>query len=313
MLNSDLSATGTTSEIWNDVRSRFKLSMMAKTELTKLAANIDVTWPLRGKDEIPLKYLPHSAEELMLFPEIAEKPERLGLLVSILEETMAFDDPFGEMAEHVDSSSKRDDSAEKTMKALGIDEAYPIALCHLSEETRSFCAAEQLKTLGEFVAFTQNIAQSVVVGGDFRAFLNAFVSADEKALATFLPVRRGETGLHLAEAVGLVIQDGTPAAQAALYRHFDATLSDELRTAPTTEPEMVVATAKAAVQARLDYFSAQAEDLKAALNQSPADVDRFFVPLGEPGRETVAIGLTRALLAPRTVKKKGFLARLFGG
>jgi len=308
----DYAATGTTSEQWDDVRARFKPSMMVKTELAKLAQSIDVNWPLRGKDEVPLKYIPHTIDELMMMPEIAEKPDRLGLLVSILEETMAFDDPFGEMAEHVDSSSKKDDAAEKTMQTLGIPEDFPITLCALSNETLGFCEAEEVTTVGGFIETSQNMAQNVVVGGDFRAFLNAFVHMDETALAAYLPLRRGVPGLHLAESIAQVITREAPGLQAALYRRYDVDVPADLRDAlPKADSETAFAQVQDALDARLDYFAAETTELKEALASEGNVGERFFMPLGDPGREKTALGLIREVLNP-ALAKKGFFSRLFG-
>ena len=307
----DYAATGTTPEQWDDVRSRFKQSMMVKTELAKLAQNIDVTWPLRGKEEVPLKYLPHPMDELFMMPEIAEKPERLGLLVSILEETMAFDDPFGEMAEHVDSSSKKDDAAEKTMRALDIPGDFPITLCALSPETLGFCEAEQIHTVGEFVETSQKMAQNVVVGGDFRGFLNAFIHMDETALAAYLPLRRGNPGLHLAESIALLINQRLPAEQAVLYRRYEAQLPAALIGTPKTDPEAAFTNAVDTLQAHFDYFTAEVATLKAALGDDGNAGERFFMPIGQAELEKVALGLAREGLFPPE-RKKGLLSRLFG-
>ncbi|MEM1409615.1 MAG: hypothetical protein AAGG79_02580 [Pseudomonadota bacterium] len=308
----DYTATGTTPAQWDDVRARFKPSMMVKTELAKLAQNIDVNWPLRGKDEVPLKYIPHTIDELMMMEEIAEKPERLGLLVSILEETMAFDDPFGEMAEHVDSSSKKDDAAEKTMHTLGIPEDFPITLCALSKETLGFCEAEEITTVGGFIETSQNMAQNVVVGGDFRAFLNAFVHMDETALAAYLPLRRGVSGLHLAESIAHVITQEAPGVQAALYRRYDADVPADLRAAlPKTDSDTAFAQVQDATEARLDYFTEEIAELKTALTSDGNAGERFFMHIGDPAQEKAALGLAREVLHPAPAKK-GFFSRLFG-
>ena len=194
--------SGVTPEEWDNIRGRFRHSLMVKTELYKLGQNIDVAWPLRGKDEIPLKYLPLTLDELLLVPGIAENPSRIRTLVDIFAETLAFDDPFGEMAEHVDSSSKKDESAYKVMQELKIPAEFPIALCRISPETRQFCDSEGLETIGAFLEFTQTMAQSVVVGGDFRAFLNGFVHKDERAIATFSSSAARSRGAPLAGGIG---------------------------------------------------------------------------------------------------------------
>ncbi len=309
-----------TAEEWNSIRERFRHSMMVKTEVSKLAQNIDLHWPIRGKDEIPLKYLPLTQEELMTTPGIAEKPERARLLADIFIETMAFDDPFGEMAEHVDSSSKHDESAAKAMRALEIPPDYPITLCNVAQETRGLCESEGIRTIGDFIEFSQNMAQNVVVGGDFRAFLNSFVHQDEKSMARYLPVRPGRTGLHLAEALGLAV-DRLGKEE---YLHFLEANGGEpspedrkgVRILSEKEMEPVKERLRGELKTLFDWFGPQTDKLRDALAEGGSAVERFFVPLENPNKEKTAIALARVSLdddGPESDnQKRGFFARLFG-
>jgi hypothetical protein len=309
--------SGVTPEEWDNIRGRFRHSLMVKTELYKLGQNIDVAWPLRGKDEIPLKYLPLTLDELLLVPGIAENPSRIRTLVDIFAETLAFDDPFGEMAEHVDSSSKKDESAYKVMQELKIPAEFPIALCRISPETRQFCDSEGLETIGAFLEFTQTMAQSVVVGGDFRAFLNGFVHKDERAIATFLPLRPGREGLHLPEALGHLVENLSKEE----YLHFLETFggqptADDRKGVAKLTPEQVAA-AEASVVERcekvFEWFSDQTDVLRDRLVEGGSSLERYFMHLENPNKETVAIGLSRMTLEPKEVeeeKPKGLFARL---
>lgn len=309
-----------TAEEWDQLRERFRHSMMAKTEISKLAQNIDVIWPIRGKDEIPLKYLPLTHDELMITPGIVEKPERARLLADILIETMAFDDPFGEMAEHVDSSSRHDESAAKAMRELDVSADYPIALSNVAQETRDLCEFEEIKTVGDFIRFSQTMAQNVVVGGDFRTFLNSFVHEDEKAMARYLPVRPGRSGLHLAEALGLAVERLSKEE----YLYFlevaggEPTAEDRKNVRHLSDRE--VAEMKRRLHAELtplfEWFGEQTENLRDALAEGGASTDRYFVPLDNPNKEKVAIRLARLGLEDEeresTETKRGFFARFFG-
>lgn len=304
---------------WDRIRDRFRRSMMVKTEIYKLAQNIDISWPLRGPDEIPLKYVPLSYDELMMTPGIAEKPERARLLADIFVETMAFDDPFGEMAEHVDSSSKHDESAAKAMRELGIPDEFPIALCNVSQETREFCVNESLTTIGDFIEFTQNMAQSVVVGGDFRAFLNSFVHQDEEAIAHYIPMRIGRKGLFLAEALGQAVDRLSKIE----YLHFleayggNPTADDRKGVQKMSEDDG--AEAKLRIRRELsavfEWFKEETDLLKDALAEGGNSLDRFFMPLENPNKEKVAKGFARLCLEEdeeSTTRKRGFFRRLFG-
>ncbi len=81
-------------------------------------------------------------------------------------------------------------------------ENFPISLTALNADTVEFCKLEDLKTLGEFAVFAQGMSQNVIIGGDFRKFLNALSNLDEITLTEILPFRKGSKGLHLVEALG---------------------------------------------------------------------------------------------------------------
>src|ERR1035437_736775 len=83
---------------WEKVRLAFKSSIMVNTALSSLAQNLDgPDWPVAGPGETPAKYLNLSFDDLIAMPELAGHPRRVELLIEILKETQAFDDPFGEM------------------------------------------------------------------------------------------------------------------------------------------------------------------------------------------------------------------------
>ena len=176
--------SGDKSQKWEEIRARFQESIMADTKLISLAQNVGTTdWPIKGADETPSKYLSLTHDELMMLPEIGPHPERIDLLVEILSETLAFDDPFGEMVEQVEASYETEDNIRKTMAKLELPEDFPIALTSFTEETKKFCEAEELETLGQFARFSQHMAENIVVGGDFRSLLNALANVDESGIA----------------------------------------------------------------------------------------------------------------------------------
>lgn len=142
-------------------------------------------------------------------------PNHQDLLISILKDTLSFDDPFGDMLVNTEQSAERDNQLIKNMAKLDIPEDFPILLTALDHDTREFCNLENLKTLGEFARFAQNMSQNVIVGGDFRKLLNALSHVDTKVLCEVLPFRIGGTGLHLFECLAQSQGDG-PRVQAAL-------------------------------------------------------------------------------------------------
>lgn len=260
-----------TAKEWDEVRTAFASSIMADTAINSLAQNLDgPEWPIKSKDETPAKYIDHSFEEVIELLQLkGQKPERLDQLIGILRETMAFDSPFGEMVEQTETASAKDNPLLKNLAKLAIPENFPIALTALEPGTLEFCKLEKLTTLGEFAVFAQNMAQNVIVGGDFRKLLNALSHVDEAALAEVLPFRRGAKGLHLVEAM----------AQAA--RAPDAT-----------------ARAEQATSWFRDELKAIEQDLAAG-----GSLERHFVFLGNPALEKSAANLLRPhLRVPATAK-----------
>ena len=193
-----------TEKDWNDVRTAFASSIMVDTQVSSLAQNLDgPVWPVKSKDETPAKYIDLSYEEAIeLLALKGQSADKLDLLISILKETLAFDDPFGDMVDQTEAASARDNPLLKNMARSSIPENFPISLTALGPDTVEFCKLEHLKTLGEFAVFAQGMSQNVIVGGDFRKLLNALSNLDEATLSEILPYRKGAKGLHLIEALG---------------------------------------------------------------------------------------------------------------
>jgi hypothetical protein len=137
---------------WDDIRKKFKHSIMADTSLVSLAQNLDVQeWPHKGEDEKPSKYIEFDYAELLMLPEIAGNAAKADHLIGILKETLSFDDPFGDMVSQVEEKSSKENPILKTLSRLGIPEAFPLMLANFSEGTRIVCASEGVKTTGLFL------------------------------------------------------------------------------------------------------------------------------------------------------------------
>jgi hypothetical protein len=276
-----------TAKDWDEVRTAFASSIMVDTPLNSLAQNLDgPEWPIKAKEETPAKYVDHSFDEVTEILQLkGQSPERLDQLIGILRETLAFDNPFGEMVAQTEVASERDNPLLKNLAKLGIPENFPIVLTALAPSTLEFCKLERLSTLGEFAVFAQGMSQSVIVGGDFRKLLNALCHVDESALAEVLPFRRGAKGLHLVEALAQVAPAADATERAAL-----------------------------AVTWFRDELTAIERDVAAG-----ESLARQFVVLGNPALETKAADLLRPHLrvaqpAPMSAPapKKGLFGRLFG-
>ena len=258
---------------------------MIDTQLTSLAQNLDgADWPMKGKDETPAKYVDLTFAEVQEMLVLKGQPaERFDQLVAILRETLAFDDPFGDMVEQTAESAAKDNTLLKNLTKLGIPGDFPVKLTALNADTLEFCRLEKLTTLKEFAIFAQGMSQNVIVGGDFRKLLNALSHVDESALSEVLPFRMGSKGLHLVEALAQATMAPDPHAHAEEAKIW---FSDE--------------------------FALLARD-----SSAPGALARHFVVLGNPALEQKAA----ALLKPRPPGSKpgqegksgffGALSRLF--
>lgn len=320
-----------TAQDWDEVRKKFRGSLMVDTSLSSLAQNLEINdWPNKGEDEKPSKYIDFSWEELMMLPEIAGKDDRVQHLVTILKETLSFDDPFGDMVAQVEESSSKENPILKTLARLQIPEGYPLRLVNLSESTRTVCATEGVKTIGEFANLAQQMSTRVVLGGDFRTLLNVLSHGDEQGIGQFLPFRKGEPGLHLAEALGLAVAALPRVDQISLAKYYGAKLNPaDAAVIKTLRPEDVAKmeqTVTLGMNGAFDWF----KDQKAALLKNLGEggtLERYLVTLNDPAREAVAAKLAYAALkgslapggkvaAPAGVsggdeKKGGFFSRLF--
>ncbi len=318
---------------WDEVRKKFRNSIMADTSLVSLAQNLDMKeWPISGDEEKPSKYMDFTYDELMMMPEIEGKSDRADHLVQIFKETLAFDDPFGDMVAQVEQSSTKENPILKTLGRLGIPENFPLQLTNLSEGTRAVCSSEGIKTVGEFANLGQQMSTRVVLGGDFRNALNALTHGDEEGIGKFLPYRKGTNGLHLAEAIGLVVSSLSRMDQVGLGKFYGAKLGagDAVTVAPITkeQADKLEASLRPNTIAAFDWF----KDQKTVLLRSVGEgltLERFFLVLNDPAREAVAVRLTATVLqsdlgavrganagsaagSAAEPKKKGLFSRLFG-
>jgi len=270
---------------WDEIRSAFAASIMVNTPLSSLAQNLDgPDWPVRGKEETPAAYIDLSYDELIAM--LAMKgmtAARADFLITLLKETLAFDNPFGEMVAQSEATALKDNQLLKNLAKLEIPEAFPIGLTALSSDTIEFCKLENLKTLGEFCIFAQGMSQNVIVGGDFRKLLNSLSHIDEASLTESLPFRMGARGLHLPEAM--------------------------------VQASRATAPLKRATQA-VEWFNEEFEQLKKDIKAGSTTLERYLQVLGNPESEKRAAEMLLPHLKPGSGGKKGgffgSLGRIFG-
>ena len=200
------------------------------------------------------------------------------------------------MVEQSEASSTTANPILDNLKKLGIPGDFPIRLTSLSSDTKEFCDRESLGTLGEFAVFAQGMSQTVVVGGDFRSFLNSLSHIDEQQIRTFLPIRSGQKGLFFVEAVGAVAANMSPIGR------------QSLAAAGASAPDKVTKQ----VRELSVYFQDQLQALDKRVLEG-ASLSRELMVLQNPEIEPLAAKLIEPhLTATVPVKKSGWFARLFG-
>jgi hypothetical protein len=302
-------------EEWNHIRKRFFNSILNDTEIAKLGQNVGVSWPFKGKGETASKYIEYDFEDLQSVPGLIGKKRRIKTLMDILRETLAFDDPFSDMVDTVESESEVDDTFERILAKFEIPPSYPCEFIHFEEGTKQLLRDEDINTLIEVVHFAQKIAQNVVVGGALKTFLNGLAHKDELGITKHLPYRRGIRGLHLAEAIGLIAKDLPEVAQLQLLSQVDTSLTDAesslLAKASQLNVEAAIKTAVERVGKVSEWFTAEAKDLKQVFSDGGSP-ERYFIMINDARMERIAVELAKLQLGIVDGKKSGFLGKLFG-
>lgn len=311
-----------TKKDWDEVRLGMTPTM-SEVHLKALSEECGLpVWPIKGKGEIPSKYIDYTWEEMHELLGFAEHPERIDLLINILQETIAFEDPFGEMVATVDAAAEREDTLGKAFRKLDIDRDFPLKLSGLSLETIEFCQAEDIQTLGQFADFSHNMAQNVVVGGDFKGLLNALSNIDEHGIAEYLPFRLAHKGFHLPEAIGMVLNQLADNEKFSLLKRYGAKLTPEQSARANLSREQLTQLEDVLMSKVIEqcmFFEAQLPELEAKV-KSGVTLERIFMVLDNPEKEVIAVKAVGKYLKERRgsvqeapqEKKRGFFSRLFG-
>jgi hypothetical protein len=301
-----------TSDEWDKLRFLFQDSVMAKTNLCKLAVNMGTKWPIRGKDETPGKYTGHTLESLLEMTEFYGKENRLPLLYAILKETQSMDAPFSDMVSHLDRVSLQENDALAALRQLEVPSEFPVELANFTRETQSLCRSEGIETLAQFIDFAQKSAKSVVISGDYRLFLNALTQMDKKALKVFLPIRDDENGIFLAEAIGLMAHQLNDKNAASLLDAYQiSTTKASWNNAARLDKNgllSLIGELKLSMKKRFDLMPDQTQQLRHAVDSGEAARVRFFVSLRDPDREGLALAMAQAALGVKP-RSKGLISR----
>jgi hypothetical protein len=305
-----------TAKEWEHLRKRFLGSILNDTTVAVLGQNAGISWPLRGSDDTPNKYIEYTFEELQQVPGLIGKNKRVHQLMDILRETLAFDDPFSDMVDTVEAESKQDDTFERILARYNIPANYPAEFIDFCPETRALIKGEDLKTLIEVIRFGQNLAQNVIVGGDLKTFLNGIAQEDGPSMMKHLPYRAADRGLYLAEAIGLIARSLDVRVQLELLAQSGLALTVEEEATRhasgqlITEAELQPAVAR--VAAVCEWFTQEAADLELVFTAGGSP-ERYFTPINNPRHERIALMLTRAHFGISSQEaRKGFMDKLSG-
>ncbi|MBT5901697.1 MAG: hypothetical protein HOH58_06280 [Opitutaceae bacterium] len=283
---------------WDEARTAFASSIMVDTALSSLAENLDgPEWPGKGKKDSPSDYIDLGYEEAIEMIAMRGYPDgTMADLITIFNETLAFDDPFGDMVEQSESSSANENPIVDNLAKLEIPGGFPIRLTSLSKDAQEFCGLEGLTSVIEFAIFAQGMSQNVIVGGDFKTLLNALSHVDEESIAKFLPFRPGKKGLHLIEGIGGIVRTMRDMDRQKLNN--DDPLSNEIT---------------GRVAELVKYFADDLELIKTNL-ESGIELNREVMVLQDPAIEPLVIKLLQDYLpSTEAPKKSGWFGRLFGG
>lgn len=301
---------------WDRLRYKMQDSMMVDTQLTKLAQSLGTKWPIRGKEETPRKYIGSTLDVLEELPEFFGKGNRLSLLYSILKDTQSLDDPFDDMVSHLGQVAGQDNEGLSALAEVEVPAFFPVDLSCFTEQTHSLCRAEEIKTVGELIEFTQKCAKSVFLGGELQQFLNGLMQRDRASLKRFLPLRENESGIFLAEALGHLVSKLSPSQAASAIALGQMETENAAWSAdkalPKAEAQLLPDDLKSKVEPLLMLLPDQAQELRHALQSGLAPSVRFFASLRNADRETLAIAVARIAMN-EIPKSKGFMKRFISG
>lgn len=272
-------------------------------------------WPFKGSDETPAKYIEFDFEDLQTVPGLIGKKSRIKNLMDILRETLAFDDPFGDMADKVETDGEHDDTYEKVLDRYGIPHDYPAKFIAFDAEGRSMVRDENFTTLIDVVRYGQTLHYETEGADDLKALMNSLAHREELGIARFLPYRRGSAGLHLAEAIGQIARTVDVSLQIELRSQIGDELKDEekqkLERTSSMTLESRLKHALERIDAVADWFEAEANELQ-ALIEGGGSYERYFITLNDRYIERVALALARIKFGDPRLEKTGLISKIGG-
>lgn len=303
------------SNAWERLRERFAGSEMRDMELNILGQNAGKSWPFKGSDETPAKYLDFDFDDLGSVPGLVGKKRRVQVLMDILTETLAFDDPFGDMADKVEADGQHDVTYERVIVRFEIPEEYPARFIACDAEGRALIKEQGCETLGEVIRAVADLPFDSNGAGDLKAFLNLLGHKDELGIGRYIPYRRGKPGLHLAEAIGLIAANVPENLQLELLSQTGFNLTPEedvqLEASSTLTLEGQLKTALDQIDAVTAWFADEAAELQ-QLIEGGGSYERYFITINNSRTERIALALARIKFGDPTKERSGLMAKLSG-
>ncbi|MGB0257369.1 MAG: hypothetical protein ACPGES_01840 [Coraliomargarita sp.] len=303
------------SDAWERLRERFAGSEMRDMELNILGQNAGKSWPFKGSDETPAKYLEFDFDDLGSVPGLIGKKRRIQVLMDILTETLAFDDPFAEMADKVEADGEHDVTYERVIVRFEIPEAYPAEFMAFDSEARALIKNQGCQTLGEVVRYIVDLPFDSTGAEDLKTFLNLLGHKDELGIGRYIPYRRGKPGFHLAEAVGLIAANLPEQLQLELLSQTGMELKPDedakLEAASTLTLEGQLKTALEQLDAVAEWFTDEAAGLQQLIEEG-GSYQRYFITINNSRTERIALALARIKFGDPTQERTGLMAKLSG-
>lgn len=303
-------------EEWEHLRERFRDSALNDTDLSILGQNAGISWPFKGSDETPLKYIQYDFEELKSVPGLIGKKARIKNLMNILRETLAFDDPFSDLVDAVESDGEIDETFERILERYNVSGKYPARFIRFGVETQVLIEEQDLESLVAVIHYGQSLSHDVAIGAELKAFLNGIAHEHTPTLKAHLPYRSGERGLYLAEAVGLVAMDMDVTVQLELLHQSGLTLTEaeeaQRKQASPSEVESALKVAVAKVADLCTWFTEESDELKQVYS-SGGSPERYFIAINDLRLERIAVTLARVHYGiPGISEGRSFLGKISG-
>lgn len=213
------------------------------------------------------------------------------------------------MVDSAIAESEEDHAFENILEKLGIAGDYPAGLIHFCSETRESLKNEKVETLLGTIHFGQKMAGNILISDD----LNGLAHADVESLTKYLPYRRADRKLHLAEVVGLIARDLDESVQLKLLSQAGHALTEEEEGLRNSSTQSIDASLKLAMEdfdALCEWFPREAQELKDCA--TAGTVERYFIPINEARCECVAVTLAHAKFGSATVLDQGILGKISG-